>query len=302
MTHRLLPSIALTLFGLSAVPALAQPIGAPLPAPPRTMERYPQQELERIVSPIALYPDSLLGNILTAATFAPDIPEAAQWADEHHYVPRLQLPSLIAADRLPFEPSVQALLPFPEILNMMATSMPWTEELGAAFLSQPEDVMDAVQSRRELSYRYGYLRSNREIIVRNGPYIEIIPADPWYFPIPHYDPFVVYAPPRPGFVISGGIRFGYGVRLGAVYAPWGWSSTKFLWNQKMLILNNDPWRRTWVNKGVYVHPYAGVTRYAKDKAIVNEKHNIQVRSAKEKEAANKGSRAKEEHKGNPKKK
>jgi hypothetical protein len=75
--------------------------GAPLPAPPRVAQSYSPEELDRIVSPIALYPDPLLGQVLTAATFSPEIPDAARWADEHHYVPPAQLPAAIAADQLP---------------------------------------------------------------------------------------------------------------------------------------------------------------------------------------------------------
>jgi hypothetical protein len=100
--------------------------GAPLPAPPTVMGSYSPQELDRIVSPIALYPDPLLGQVFSAATFSPEIPDAARWADQHHYVAPAMLPAAIAADQLPWQPSVQALLPFPQILTMMASDMPWT--------------------------------------------------------------------------------------------------------------------------------------------------------------------------------
>src|SRR5262249_23924450 len=113
---------------------LPSPPGAPLPAPAQIAPSYAPEELDRIVSPIALYPDPLLGQILTAATFSPEIPDAARWSDQHHYVPAAELPAAIAADRLPWQPGVQALLPFPQVLDMMASSMPWTEELGGAFL------------------------------------------------------------------------------------------------------------------------------------------------------------------------
>src|ERR1700686_4260849 len=108
------------LAGLLVPAALAQ---APLPTPPplpQTLEGPPSQpalfppaELDRIVSPIALYPDPLLAQVLAAATFPAEIPEAARWADEHHYLIGMQLTAAIAADRLAWDPSVQALLPFP---------------------------------------------------------------------------------------------------------------------------------------------------------------------------------------------
>src|SRR5882672_10206918 len=120
-------SVLLTGVICSAARAQA-PLPPPPPddqgAPPPAAQGHSPQELDRIVSPIALYPDPLLGQVLTAATFSPEIPDAARWADEHHYVPPAQLPAAIAADQLPWQPSVQALLPFPQVLSMMAGDMP----------------------------------------------------------------------------------------------------------------------------------------------------------------------------------
>src|SRR5215470_17733978 len=270
-THFLLTALFVGSLGSSAfaqapLPAPAPPPpdeqGAPLPVPPQVAASYPPQELDRIVSPIALYPDQLLGQVLTAATFSPEIPEAARWADQHHYVPPAELPAAIAADRLPWQPSVQALLPFPQVLEMMASDMPWTEEIGAAFLASPDQVMDAVQRMRQSAYNYGYLRSNAQVVVQRGPFIEIVPVDPAFVVVPYYNPAVVFVAPRPGFVVAGAVRFGYGVRLGVAFAPWGWGTTRFGWGEHVLIVNNAPWRRTWVNRTVYVHPFVAVPRYA----------------------------------------
>jgi hypothetical protein len=202
------------------------------------------------------------------------------------------LPAEIAADELPWEPSIQALLPFPQILGMMANDMPWTEEVGDAFLADPEAVMDAVQHQRQLAYKFGHLRSNGQVMVRTGPYIEIVPVDPWYIGVPYYDPSIVFYGPRPGVYV----RYGYGVRLAPVYAPWGWGSTKFGWNEKVLYINNAPWKRSWSNRTVYVHPYTGVTRYDKRGAAgAAEKHEVIRRTDKERAAERKGETHKEEH-------
>src|SRR5579885_264527 len=91
------------------------PQGAPLPVPAAMPAALPPGELERIVSPIALYPDPLLAQVLAAATFFSDIPDAARWADDHHYLTGNALTDAIAADRLPWDPSVQALLAFPSV-------------------------------------------------------------------------------------------------------------------------------------------------------------------------------------------
>ena len=110
--------------------------------------QYPPAELDRLVSRIALYPDPLLAQILAASTFPEQVPDASRWADEHHYLTGEPLARAIADDHLPLDPSVQALLPFPSVLHMMAADMPWTTSLGNAFLDQPQDVTDAAQRLR----------------------------------------------------------------------------------------------------------------------------------------------------------
>jgi hypothetical protein len=267
----------------------APPPDAAMPAPPA----YPASELERVVSPIALYPDPLLAQVLAAATFSPDIPDAARWADEHHYLTGPALTASMAADHLPWDPAVQSLLPFPSVLGMMASNMPWTEELGAAFLAQQTEVMDAVQRMRQRAQSYGYLRSNQRVVVRSGPYIEIEPANPAFIVVPYYDPLIVYAPPRRGVIVSGAVGFGFGVAIGPAFAPWGWGATRFGWNEHVVIVNNAPWRRGWTNRATYVHPYA-VPRYTVDRRAA-EQHRAIQRSAAEREAERTGHARREQH-------
>jgi hypothetical protein len=267
------------------------PQAAPLPVP-QGAPTYPPAELERITSPIALYPDPLLAQVLAAATFADQIPEAAGWADQHHYLSGNALVAAMMADQVPWDPSVQALVPFPSVLGMMASSMPWTQELGNAFLTQSAEVMDAVQRNRQKAASYGYLRSNSQVLVVPGQYIEIRPVNPDYIVVPYYDPLIVFAPPRRGFVVGGAIRFGFGITLGAAFAPWGWHATNFGWRDHVVIVNNAPWRRTWVNRTTYVHPYTAVPRYP---ARAVEQHRVMERSAKERRAAGGGRGYKEEH-------
>src|SRR5580658_3957254 len=160
------------LAGIVAAPAFAQ-------APPQ----FAPGQLDQLVARIALYPDPLLAQILAAATYPNDIPAAAQWADQHHYLTGQALANAIAADQLPWDPSVQALLPFPSVLDMMNADMNWTTQLGNAFLAQQQDVMDAVQRQRGLAQRYGYLRSNGQVVVGGGPYVTILPVNPAYVEI-----------------------------------------------------------------------------------------------------------------------
>src|SRR4029077_12720391 len=128
-------------------------------------------QLDQLVSRIALYPDPLLAQILAAATYPDQIPDAARWADQHHYLNGQALADAIQGDDLPWDPSVQALLPFPSVLQMMASDMNWTTDLGNAFLDQETEVMDAIQRERRKARDYGYLRSNAQTVVSGGPYI-----------------------------------------------------------------------------------------------------------------------------------
>jgi hypothetical protein len=166
------------------------------------------QQLDQLVQPIALYPDGLLAQVLTASTFSNEIPEAAGWANQHRYLHGDELARAIDEDRLPWDASILALLPFPQVLDYMARYMGWTQALGNAVLSQRPDVMDAVQRMRQQAYDYGYLRSNQyERIEAMGPGdIEILPVSPGYYYVPYYDPYGVFAAPRHGFFVGGAIR------------------------------------------------------------------------------------------------
>jgi Protein of unknown function (DUF3300) len=263
------------------VPALAQ-------GPPY----YPPDQLENLVSRIALYPDPLLAQVLAAATFPDQIPEAARWADQHHYLTGDALAASIAQDQLPWDPSVQALLPFPATLDMMASNMAWTTDLGNAFLAEQQQVMDAVQRMRQRALDFGYLRGNGQVIVTGGPYISIMPVNPGFIYVPYYDPFVVFARPRPGFVVGGAISFGYGVAIGPAFRPWGWGGNRMAWDRRTVIINNNTWNRTWVNRNTYVQPYS-VQRYQGPPPA--ERHQIYERSQREREAAEYGRGRIEEH-------
>ena len=262
------------LVGWSVSPALAQ-------EPPQ----HSPEQLDKLVTRIALYPDPLLAQVLAAATYSDQIPAAAKWANEHHYLTGDVLAKAIADDHLSWDPSVQALLPFPSVLEKMAADMEWTRELGDAFLAQRQDVMDAVQRMRQKAKDYGYLRSNAQIIVTGGPYIEIDPVDPAFICVPVYDPLVVFWPPRPGIIVGAAISFGFGVNLGVAFRPWGWGVVRFDWGAHALFINNVVWGRTWFNRG-YVHPYADLHRWEFSNRI--EGHRLIPRSGIERRAARLG--------------
>ncbi len=105
--------------------------------------------MDQLVGRIALYPDGLLAQVLTASTYFNEIPDAANWANQHGYFHGDQLAAAIQQDQLPFDQAVIALFPFPQVLEMMARDMAWTQALGNAVLAQRNDVMDAVQRQRQ---------------------------------------------------------------------------------------------------------------------------------------------------------
>jgi hypothetical protein len=268
-----------------AVPATAQD-GPPL---------YSPGDLDRMVSRIALYPDPLLAQTLAAATFPDQIPDAARWSDQHHYLSGDGLAQAISADQVPWDPSVQALLPFPSVLDMMARDMDWTTSIGNAFLGQQADVMAAVQRMRFHAREFGYLRSGPEVIVGGGPYITILPVRPEFVCVPYYDPAVVFVAPRPGFFVGAGISFRFGVTLGPVFRPWGWGYNRFGWESHTVFINNARWGRTWVNRTAYVHPYTIRRVEVVRTPDWRDHHELVERSVRERSADRYGHARVEEH-------
>jgi hypothetical protein len=247
-----LACVVLVLVGTSAV-CFAQP--APPPPPPPALLSPPQ--LDQLVARIALYPDPLLAQVLTASTYWSEIPDAARWADEHGYLKGDTLAQAIQADHLQWDPSILGLLAFPSVLDMMASDPFWTQQLGDAVLTQRPDVMDAVQRMRRKARNYGYLTPSSYCnVVDEGGYVQILPVNPSVIYVPAYDPFIVFAPPRPGFAIAGAIRFGPAITIGATFGAWGWwLGSGFAWPSHTILIDRRPWTRVWAGRVGYVHPY-----------------------------------------------
>jgi len=238
----------------------------------------PPQQLDQLVGRIALYPDPLLAQVMTASTFYNQIPDAANWSNQHSNLTGDQLAQAIQEDNLPWDPSVLSLLPFASTLNMMASDMNFTQSLGNAVLAQQQDVMDAVQRQRQLAYNYGYLQNNAyNRVVADPGYIQIVPVNSAYIYAPFYSPFVVFAAPRPGFFIGGAIRFGPAVTIGA-FLPFGWRGPYVDWRAHNILIDNHVWGRTWANREAYSHAY--IDRRAPVAGARVERHEV-VRPARE---------------------
>ncbi len=216
---------------------------------------YTPAQLDSLVSRIALYPDPLLVQVLAASTFSDQIADAANWADAHRNLAGSDLANAMTDASLPFDPSVQALIPFPTVIDMMASDPQWTYSLGSAVLAQRPDVMDAVQRMRQAAENYGYLANSGQLqVVADGGAIEILPVNPAVIYVPVYDPLVVFGPPAPGFYVAGAIRFPFCFTIGAAFNSWGWGGS-FYWPSHTLVVHNVIWGRTWSNRYTYVHNY-----------------------------------------------
>jgi Protein of unknown function (DUF3300) len=179
-----------------------------------------QQQLEQLVAPIALYPDTLLAQVLTASTYPLEVVLAARWTKENPNVKGAALED--AMQKQSWDPSVKGLTSAPQVLAMMSDKLDWTNQLGEAFLAQPDDVQKAVQALRAKAEAAGNLKSSKEQRVRRvtatggpdyvGPpeYIEIEPVEPDYIYVPVYDPVVVFGA---GFWSPGYVPFFW-------YPPW----------------------------------------------------------------------------------
>ncbi len=267
---------------------------SPYPQPPPPYAGAPPQfapdQLDGLVARIALYADPLLAQVLTAATFPNEIPDAAWWASQHRYVSGENLARAIAADRLPWSPSVLALLPFPAVLDMMARDIGWTQQLGSAVLAARPEVMDAVQRMRRRALDYGYLRDTpQERVVMTGGYVEILPVDPGYYYVPVYNPGVIFARPARG--VYGAISFGPRISIGAYFSPWGWSGPGLDWRAHTVIIDRRPWERTWVNRERYEHPY--VERRERFEGPRVERHEREVREYRERDRGRDGDRGRD---------
>ncbi|HUK15932.1 MAG TPA: DUF3300 domain-containing protein [Bryobacteraceae bacterium] len=217
----------------------------PPPQPPPGAPLTPQQ-LDDLVAPIALYPDPLLAEVLAASTYPMEIAEAEQWVRDHSSWKPSKLMDKAKKER--WDPSVQGLVAFPEVLARLTQDMNWTTQLGNAFLARQADVMQAVQRMRAQAEAKGTLHSTPQETVTTEnqggqPAISIQPANPdeWY--VPNYNPAYVWGPPGWGVyppLLYPGIDVGFGwypgIDLGLYFGGWGgWG-----------------WEPDWYGGGLYV--------------------------------------------------
>jgi hypothetical protein len=152
-----------------------------------------QEQLDRLLAPIALYPDVLLSQILMTSTYPLEVVEADRWLTQH---PELSGDDLDSALReKPWDVSVKSLCRFPRVLGMMSQELGSTTALGDAYLNQRDQVMDTIQKLRARAREEGNLNAPREetVVVQDG-YVSIVPLEPEIVYVPVYDPCTIYGP------------------------------------------------------------------------------------------------------------
>ena len=197
--------IACTIAALAALPiARAQAPATSVAAPAQKQAGvFRTEEIEQLVAPIALYPDSLVAQILMATTYPLEVVLAARWSKANPGVKGKALED--AMQKQNWDPSVKSLTAFPQVLAMLYEKLDLTQKLGDAFLAQQKDVLDAVQRLRTKADQAGNLKSSKEQTVKKEQeggttIIKIEPANPEYVYVPVYDPAVVYgAWPYPAY-------------------------------------------------------------------------------------------------------
>lgn len=251
----LLPLLALAPGAGLAQDAAPQPAVQAAVAPAigpasQTVVIYTTAQLDQMLAPIALYPDTLLTQILMASTYPIQIVEAERWLKDPSNA-ALQGDALVAAlQPLAWDPSVKSLVPFPQILKELADQLEWTQSMGTAFTNQQTEVMVRVQALRHQAESAGKLASTQQQrVVHDGSAVVIEPTNPAMVYVPVYNPVEVYGPwayagyppyyfpPYPGFYVGPvGIGIGFSVGFGVVGPLWGWGSPA--WGSNSVFINS----------------------------------------------------------------
>ncbi len=254
------PVLVAVLVWMTAVPpgTFGQPADQPA---------FKQEELDQLLAPVALYPDSLLAQVLMASTYPLELVQADRWAKQNKDLKGDPLTA--ALEKQPWDPSVKSLVNFPQVLAMMSEKLDWTQKLGDAFLAQQKDVMATVQALRKKAADAGTLKTTKEQkVVVEQETIVIESASPQVVYVPTYNPTVVYGswpypayPPAtyypPGYV-AGTALFSFGVGM-AAGAAWGYAWGGCDWHggdvdvdiDRNTNINNN------INRGNYSKQYQG---------------------------------------------
>ncbi len=238
-------------------------------------------QLEQLVAPIALYPDTLVAQVLAASTYPGQVAEADHWLQTQGYTSSDQI--VAGADVQNWDPSVKALTAFPHALAQMDRNLQWTTDLGNAYYNQPQDVLEAIQVMRRRAQAAGTLQSTPQQTVHyDQGYIQLMPVNPQVVYVPTYNPWTVYGEqvsPYPGFSLLGAvesflgsspINYGFGIAMSAFRAtPWGWLAWGLNWLAQSVLFNQSDYSShstsvaDWGFRHDTLHAYAGRGEFAR---------------------------------------
>ncbi|HEJ7880399.1 DUF3300 domain-containing protein [Serratia marcescens] len=295
--------------GGSAPPSAASAANVSAPAyTPLTAD-----QLYQLVSPVALFPDKLLAQVLAGAGYPDQISAADAWLAQNRGLQPAALSS--AADAQPWDPSVRGLVQFPDVLDQMAKNIPWTTALGSAYLNDPTDVMNAIQVMRQRAASQGTLKNTpqqrivvapttryveqqpyrQRVVAAPGETIVIEPSQPDTVYVPHYDPWVAYGTPIPAYpsyryqpsgysggdmLAAGVISFGVGIAVASLFNQHnsGWHSWDMRWDDRRqpVVYRDAPYvshSTTVVNRVTNINQYNNVNNVNRSIHTVNNYNN-----------------------------
>jgi Protein of unknown function (DUF3300) len=227
------------------------------PQPQQAAQPFAAEQLEQLVAPIALYPDSLVAQILAASTYPAQVIAADNWLHAQGYASPDQI-AYGADAQTKWDPSIKALTAFPQVLDLMNRDLHWTTDLGNAYYNQPQDVLQTIQVMRQRAEDAGNLQSTpQEQVSYNQGYIQLAPPNPQVVYVPAYNPWTAYGQPvspYPGFSFSGvlgaigsvlgnGMRFGSGIGMAAFsHTPFGWAGWVLNWLASNILFHQSPYQ------------------------------------------------------------
>lgn len=266
-------------------------------------------QLYQLVSPVALFPDKLLAQVLAGAGYPDQISAADAWLAQNRGLQPAALSS--AADAQPWDPSVRGLVQFPDVLDQMAKNIPWTTALGSAYLNDPTDVMNAIQVMRQRAASQGTLKNTPQQRIVKTPttrYVEqqsyrqsivaapdetivIEPSQPDTVYVPYYDPWVAYGTPIPAYpsyqyqpagysggdmLAAGVISFGVGIAVASLFNQHdsGWHNWNMRWDDRRqpVVYRNAPYEShstTVVNRVTNINQYNNVNNVNRSSTVNN---------------------------------
>jgi len=273
---------------------------------------FTKEQLDQLMAPVALYPDSLLTQVLMAATYPVQVTEAVKWSAAH---PNDKGDAAVTkAESEGWEPAVTSLVAFPQVLATMGQKPDWVQDMGDAFLAQPEETMDAVQRLRKMAQDAGQLKTNEQqkvVVQQPTPQQSVIviePAQPQVVYVPTYNPTVVYGawpypayppyyiPPPPGYYVGNalltGMAFGAGLAItNSLWGGWNWGRNdvninvnrynNVNVNRRITNNNNNFTHNSAARKGVPYRDQKSNERYGKNVAGKDARNDYRGRDAKD---------------------